>query len=115
MTHILGLNAYHGDSSACLVVDGKLVAAVEEERFRRQKHWAGVPVQSVQYCLDAAGITLSDLDHIAINRDPKANFMKKALFAFAKRPSLRLVTDWLVRSNMLTQFVLSIEMDKTHP
>lgn len=95
MTHILGLNAYHGDSSACLVVDGKLVAAVEEERFRRQKHWAGLPVQSVQYCLDAAGISFSDLDHIAINRDPKANFMKKALFAFAKRPSLHLVIDRL--------------------
>jgi len=92
---ILGLNAYHGDSSACLVVDGKLVAAVEEERFRRQKHWAGMPIQSVRYCLDAAGIGLSEVDHIAINRDPKANFMKKALFAFAKRPSLRLVTDRL--------------------
>ncbi|RJQ43501.1 MAG: carbamoyltransferase [Nitrospiraceae bacterium] len=92
---ILGLNAYHGDSSACIVVDGKLIAAVEEERFTRIKHWAGLPVQAINYCLQEAGVTLGDVDHIAINRDPKANFMKKALFAFYKRPSLRLVTDRL--------------------
>ncbi|MEW6601244.1 MAG: carbamoyltransferase C-terminal domain-containing protein [Nitrospirota bacterium] len=92
---ILGLNAYHGDSSACIVVDGKLIAAVEEERFTRIKHWAGLPVKSIRYCLDEAGAEMRDIDHIAVNRDPKANFMKKALFAFAKRPSLRLVTDRL--------------------
>ena len=96
---ILGLNAYHGDSSACIVVDGKLIAAVEEERFTRIKHWAGLPVQSINYCLREAGVNLQDIDHIAINRDPKANFMKKALFAFAKRPSLRLVTDRLKNAN----------------
>jgi len=44
---ILGLNAYHGDSSACIVIDGKLIAAVEEERFTRMKHWAGLPVMAV--------------------------------------------------------------------
>lgn len=77
---ILGLNAYHGDSSACMIQDGELIAAVEEERFRRQKHWAGLPVRSVEYCLDAAGITLADIDHIAINRNPKANVLKKGPF-----------------------------------
>ena len=51
---ILGLNAYHGDSSACIVVDGKLIAAVEEERFRRIKHWAGFPTEAIKYCLDEA-------------------------------------------------------------
>ena len=93
--NILGLNAYHGDSSACVIRDGELIAAVEEERFRRQKHWAGLPVRSVEYCLGAAGITLADVDHIAINRNPKANVLKKVLFAFTKRPSLRLITDRL--------------------
>lgn len=88
---ILGLNAYHGDSSACIVVDGKLIAAVEEERFTRIKHWAGLPVQSVQFCLREAESSLADVDHVAVNRDPKANLMKKALFAFARRPSLNLV------------------------
>ncbi len=49
--YILGLNAFHGDSSACLVKDGQLVAAVEEERFRQLKHWAGFPSRAIQYSL----------------------------------------------------------------
>ncbi len=53
MTYILGINAFHGDSSACLVKDGALVAAVEEERFRRVKHWAGFPTEAIRYCLSA--------------------------------------------------------------
>lgn len=93
--NILGLNAYHGDSSACLVIDGKLVAAAEEERFRRIKHWAGLPTEAVRYCLEEGGITLDQVDHIAINRNPSANLLKKALFAFTKRPSLKAITDRL--------------------
>lgn len=54
--NILGLNAFHGDSAACLICDGHLVAAAEEERFRRIKHWAGLPTQSIQYCLREAGV-----------------------------------------------------------
>jgi carbamoyltransferase len=92
---ILGLNAYHGDSSACIVVDGNLIAAVEEERFTRIKHWAGLPVQAVSYCLEEAGVTLKEVDHIAINRDPKANIMKKALYTLSKRPSFGLVKNRL--------------------
>ena len=71
MTYILGLNAYHGDSSACLLKDGRLLAAAEEERFRRIKHWAGFPTESIRYCLNEAGIRLSNVAHIAINRDPR--------------------------------------------
>jgi len=85
---ILGLNAYHGDSSACIVADGMLVAAVEEERFTRVKHWAGLPVRAIRYCLKEAGVSIREVDHIAINRDPRANLLKKALFAFSNRPSL---------------------------
>lgn len=55
---ILGLNAYHGDSAACLIKDGKLVAAAEEERFRRIKHWAGLPTQAIDYSLREGGILL---------------------------------------------------------
>jgi len=106
---ILGLNAYHGDSSACIVIDGKLIAAVEEERFARIKHWAGLPVQSIMYCLQESGAKLQDVDHIAINRDPKANFMKKTLFAFAKRPSLRLVTDRLKNAGKVRDIREEIE------
>ena len=75
---ILGLNAYHGDSSACILIDGKLIAAVEEERFRRIKHWAGLPVQSINYCLKEAGVKIEDIDHVAVNRNPTANLLRKA-------------------------------------
>jgi len=53
---ILGINAYHGDSAACVVEDGKLIAATEEERFRRIKHWAGLSTEAIHYCLRAAGV-----------------------------------------------------------
>lgn len=78
---ILGINAYHGDASAALVVDGQLVAAVEEERFTRIKHCAGFPSRAVIYCLEAAGIKPNEIDHIAIAKDPKARLMRKALYA----------------------------------
>jgi carbamoyltransferase len=90
---ILGLNAYHGDSSACIIVDGKLIAAAEEERFKRVKHWAGLPAQAITFCLEEAGVTIKDIDYLAVNRDPKANFRKKALFALSKGPSFTLVKD----------------------
>ncbi|MCL4806570.1 MAG: carbamoyltransferase [Thermoanaerobaculia bacterium] len=88
---ILGLNAFHGDSAACLVVDGILVAAAEEERFRRLKHWAGFPSEAARYCLASAGLTLADVDHVAVNRDPSANLLSKVLFSLSKRPSLEAI------------------------
>ncbi len=88
---ILGLNAYHGDSSACIVIDGKLVAAVEEERFRRVKHWAGFPTEAIKYCLREVGAKVGDIDHIAVNRKPSVYFLRKALLAIQKLPSLNLL------------------------
>ncbi|MFZ4765636.1 MAG: carbamoyltransferase N-terminal domain-containing protein, partial [Roseimicrobium sp.] len=70
MSLVLGINAYHGDSSAAILRDGQLIAAVEEERFNRIKHWAGLPVESMRYCLREAGARFSDLEHIAINLNP---------------------------------------------
>jgi carbamoyltransferase len=81
---ILGLNAYHGDSSSCLVVNGELVAAAEEERFRRVKHWAGFPSEAIRYCLRQAAITIDEVDCIAINRNPAANLLRKAHLALAR-------------------------------
>src|SRR3990170_8918064 len=77
MTAILGLNAYHGDAAAALVVDGRLVAAAEEERFNRVKHAAGFPAQAAAWCLAEAGIAPADLEHVAIGRDPRANLARK--------------------------------------
>src|SRR5450432_265231 len=77
---ILGLNAYHADSSAAIFKDGILIAATEEERFRRVKHWAGFPSMAISFCLREAGITLEEVDHIAIGRDPYAKLFKKIMF-----------------------------------
>jgi carbamoyltransferase len=76
---ILGLNAYHGDAAAALVVDGELVAAAEEERFNRIKHVAGFPALAAQWCLAEGGIRPEDLDHLAVSRDPRANVGQKLL------------------------------------
>ena len=78
---ILGLNTHHADSSAAIFVDGKLIAATEEERFTRIKHWAGFPKEAIQFCLGEAGTTLEEVDYITIGRDAKAKMGKKVLFA----------------------------------
>ncbi len=92
---ILGLNAYHADAAACLVRDGQLVAAAEEERFRRVKHWAGLPTQAITYCLEEAGIRLGDLDHIALNRRPGASRWRRLWFVAGHRPGLALIKNRL--------------------
>ncbi|MBU6173409.1 MAG: carbamoyltransferase [Planctomycetes bacterium] len=95
--NILGINAFHGDASAALVVDGQLVAAVEEERFNRIKHWAGFPAQSIQWCLEQANITASELDHVAISFNPRANLSKRLGFVLRHLPSPSAVLDRLKR------------------
>ena len=92
---ILGLNAYHGDSSAALLSDGQIVAAAEEERFLRLKHWAGFPEQAIRYCLSKAGVKLSEVDVIAVNRDPSANVLRKVLFSISRRPGYAFIRDRL--------------------
>ena len=86
--YILGINAYHGDASAAIIHDGKLIAAVEEERFNRKKHCAGFPTLAIRYCLEAAGITAAELDHVGISRDPSAHLHKKILFSITRLPGL---------------------------
>ena len=90
---ILGVNAYHGDSSAVLVRDGHLVAAVEEERFRRVKHWAGFPSEAIRCCLEMAGVAPDQVDHFAISRDPGAHLLRKAAFGLRMQPGVGLIRD----------------------
>jgi len=78
---ILGINAYHANASAAIVADGRLLAAVEEERLNRVKYAAGLPARAIQYCLDHAGVKLTEVDHIAIPRDPRARLATKLRFA----------------------------------
>jgi len=96
--NILGINAYHGNASAALVCDGKLVAAVEEERFNRVKYAAGFPAAAIRYCLKEAGITLADLDHVAVPRNPYARLRTKLFYA------LRMPSFARERAKVLTKF-----------
>ena len=93
--HILGINAYHGDVSAVLVRDGVLIAAVEEERFRRIKHCAGFPTLAIQSVLRQGAIRGGDIDHVAVSRDPKAHLLRKAWYTITHRPDAALVRDRL--------------------
>jgi len=99
--YVLGINAYHGDVSAVLLQDGQLLTALEEERFRRIKHWAGFPTLSIQRCLEISGISGEDISHVAISRDPKAHLWRKALFTLTKRPNLSIVRDRLRNAGQL--------------
>jgi carbamoyltransferase len=117
MTSILGINAYHGDASAALVVDGQLVAAVEEERFNRIKHWAGFPAQSIRWCLEAGGISARDLDHVGISFDPRTNFWKRVGFVVRNRPSLGSLLDRIRRQGktiaLEDQFARSVGLERS--
>ncbi len=106
---ILGINAYHADSSAAIFVDGQLVAAIEEERFKRIKHWAGFPRLAIEFCLKEAGISYEQVDHFAIGRDPKAKFFKKLLYLAANpKGSFSVVKDRLGNSRKVSS--LDIEL-----
>jgi len=111
--YILGINAYHGDSSACLMKDGELISASEEERFRRIKHWAGFPSEAIKSCLEQAGIEIDQVEHFAINSDPKANLIKKIGFTLLKRPELSLVMDRL--KNAKERASVKEELEKVFP
>jgi carbamoyltransferase len=93
VTAILGLNAFHGDAAAALVVDGLLVNAVEEERLNRVKHCAGFPELAARWCLEDAGLDPRELDHVAIGRDPRANIGAKVIRTVLTRPSPRFVME----------------------
>lgn len=80
MLIIIGINAYHADASAAIFVDGKMIAAIEEERFTRVKHWAGFPVEAIRFCLTEAGVSFKDVDFFAIGRDPKAKLLNKIVY-----------------------------------
>ena len=91
--YILGINAYHGDSSACLLKDGKVIAASEEERFRRIKHWAGFPSRAISFCLNDAGITAGDIDYITVSKNPGANLVRKIVHVIRSGMAFNAVFD----------------------
>jgi carbamoyltransferase len=96
--NILGINAYHGNASAAVVCGGKLIAAVEEERFNRVKYAAGFPAAAIRYCLKEAGITLADIDHVAVPRNPFARLATKLFYA------MRMPSFARERARVITKF-----------
>ena len=80
MTYILGVNAFHADSSACIIRNGEILFAIEEERINRIKHWSGFPTKSIEACLNFADISMDEIDFITFNTDPKFNLKKKIFY-----------------------------------
>src|SRR5438034_1752245 len=115
---VLGINAYHGDVAAVILRDGELIAAVEEERFRRVKHYAGFPSEAIRACLTMAGAQPREIDAFAVSRNPKAHLWRKALFALRTRPNLALVreraTNWVSVQRISKTCAESLNLDEPH-
>lgn len=84
--YLIGINSFHADSSAALLKNGEVIFATEEERFERIKHWAGLPLKSIQFCLQAEGLNIQEVEAICIGRDPKAKILNKIKYML-KRPN----------------------------
>lgn len=111
--YILGLNAYHGDSSACIFFNGEMVAAIEEERLRRVKHWAGFPSEAIKFCLEECNISIEDVDYITLSRDPRANLVKKISHTLKNKFSISAVLDRLLNYGKIDSIksILAKEFD----
>ncbi len=114
--YVLGINAFHSDASAAIYHNGELLGAAEEERFNRVKHWAGFPFKSIDFCIRRAGISIGDINHIAIARDPMAKWDKKVKYlannpraiSFALRGRLsNASTAQTVTDEMATHYLVS--------
>jgi carbamoyltransferase len=116
---ILGLSAFYHDSAAALVVDGRIVAAAQEERFTRKKHDARYPVHAIDYCLAEAGITLDQIDHVAFYDKPFLKFERllETYLAFAPRgfKSFRMAIPVWLKEKLFQKKLLSDELAKAAP
>ena len=119
MSVILGLNFNHADSSACLFIDGELKFAVEEERINRIKHWAGIPIESIQLCLKENSLEFKDIINITVNTNPTSNinqkliyFLKNYLFGEKKFEIFNRVKGKLILKNELSNIFNNKKNDK---
>ena len=108
--YILGINAYHADSSAALLVDGQVFSATEEERFTRQKHWAGLPIKSIEFCLSSKNLKMSDISSICVGRDPKAKLLNKIKYMATNiKPSISMFKQRFANRSDLNSLELKIK------
>jgi carbamoyltransferase len=113
---LLGVSAFYHDSAAALVVDGKIIAAAQEERFTRKKHDSGFPHRAVEYCLAEGGLSLGDLDHIAFYDKPFLKFERllETYLAFAPRgfKSFRTAMPVWMKEKLFQKHLLRKELEK---
>jgi len=107
--YILGINAYHGDSSAAIIKDGEVISAIEEERIRRIKHWAGFPSESIKFCLKDADTSMEDIDYITIGRNPSAHLFKKVGSSIKKLMNPKFLKDRFLNINKVLSIKDEIE------
>tara|TARA_A100001015_G_scaffold319045_1_gene440758 strand:+ start:2793 stop:4529 length:1737 start_codon:yes stop_codon:yes gene_type:complete len=106
---ILGINAYHGDASACIIVNNQIVAAAEEERFTRIKHSAGFPFNSIKFCLENSKTKLSEINYLTINRNPKQKFLNKIIFASKNLFKLKFLSNRLSNLKKINSIKIELE------
>ncbi len=113
---ILGVSAFYHDSAAALVVDGKIIAAAQEERFTRKKHDSGFPAEAVRYCLKEGGLTLGDIDHVAFYDKPFLKFERllETYLTFAPRgfKSFRIAMPVWMKEKLFQKRLLRQELEK---
>ena len=106
---IIGINAYHADSSACLLINGKLVCAIEEERLNRKKHYSGFPFESINECLEIANLNELDITDVAFNTRPISNILAKGTF-YLKNLMVYQLMGQVILSRLHMQNVLIIKL-----
>ena len=107
--YILGINAYHGDSSACLIKDGEILAAVEEERFNRIKHWSGFPEQAIKFCLNKSNIDINEINYITTNSNFYSNLHLKVYFSINKIVNPAFLINQIIRKRKKTNLKNTIK------
>ncbi|MEO0619477.1 MAG: carbamoyltransferase [Pseudomonadota bacterium] len=116
---ILGISAFYHDSAAALIDDGRIVAAAQEERFTRKKHDAAFPVEAIRYCLDEAGLTLDDVDHVAFFEKPFVKFERLLETYLANAPrgfrSFRVAIPVWIKEKLFQKSLLITELKAFAP
>ncbi len=113
MKIILGINANHADSSACIIIDGKIIAAIEEERINRIKHFSGYPIKAIQECLNIGKLQSTEITDVAFNTKPLSNIIQKSLFFLKNftikknQPVKRVLKKIDVKKKLLKNFKLN--------
>src|SRR5689334_17710380 len=111
MSKVLGLSAFYHDSAAAITIDGKVIAAAQEERFTRDKHTPDFPVQAIKYCLEESGLEIDELDAIVFYDKPLLKFERllETYYAFAPKglvSFLKAIPVWLNEKMMLKKLIM---------